>query len=218
MEEVDRMPCFLSLFETVGLVFELIHICDSWCCCLQPTSSAGKSESSSFYALAFRWFLSLIISLNASMYSSSPNGITSNEGMQSQQVLTDFVSKWRTLFANGCIHFLLWCRQFRNGWYSFFVNLEKILLVYLTYYRLVQSNRSFIHASQNNLMTGGFPPKHPMIDLHGNIFCPNKMLPRNSPVITLICLLMSLYTSNIILIPSLLVPSFQADAKIVSVR
>ena len=44
------------------------------------------------------------------------------------------------------------------------------------------------------------------------------MLPRNSPVITLIYLLMSLYTSNIISILSLHVPSFKADAKVISVR
>ena len=60
--------------------------------------------------------------------------------------------------------------------------------------------------------------KHPLIELHGNILCPNKMLRSKSPVITLIYLLMSLYSSNIILILSLLVPPFKADAKIICVR
>ena len=110
------------------------------------------------------------------------------------------------------IHFLLWCKHIRNGWYSFFVNLKKISLACLIYYHIVSSNISFIHKSQKKLTTGGFQTKHPMIDLHGNILCPNKMLPRNSPVINLIYLLMPLYTSNSIAILSLLVLSFKADA------
>ena len=93
------------------------------------------------------------------------------------QALTDFVSKWRTLFAN----------------------------VYVPCWSLAST--SYIDVSNHQC--------HPMTDLHGTIFCPNKMLPRNSPVITLIYLLMSLYTSNIISILSLLMPSFKADAKII---
>ena len=48
---------------------------NSWylSCCLQPTSSADESKSSSSYALAFRWFVSLIINLNADTFSSSLN-------------------------------------------------------------------------------------------------------------------------------------------------
>ena len=105
------------------------------------------------------------------------------------------------------IHCILWCGQFRNGWYSFFVNLERIFLAYLIHYHLVSSNRSFIHASQKNVTTGGFPPKHPMIDLHGNIFCPNIMLLRNLP-----CTHRILYWSY-----HCLCPSFKPDAKIISV-
>ena len=183
-----------------------------------------------------------------------PRPRTQKSHPHSQQALTDFVSKWRTLFANvyvpcsslastsclfpislkrHCCHqttiatlhakwlgfnFLLWCRHVRNGSYSFFVNLKKISLACLIYYHIASSNISFIHKSQKNLTTSGFPTRHPMIDLHGNIFCQNKMLPRNSPVINRIYLLMPLYTSNIIMILSLLVPSLKADTKIISVR
>ena len=97
-----------------------------------------------------------------------------------------------------------------DGIHSLSILKKKIFLAYLTCL--------FIHASQRNWATGAFPPKYPMIDLHDNIFCPTKLLPRNSSVITLIYLSMSLYTSNIISILSLLVPSFKADAKIISVR
>ena len=111
MEEVDKIPCLEQL------LFELIHICNSWCWCLQPTSSADKFKSSLSYALAFRWLLSLIISLNAHTFSSSlKTENTCNEGIHFQQALTDFVSKWRTLFVNvyvpcSSFHILHWCFQ-----------------------------------------------------------------------------------------------------------
>ena len=65
------------------LVLELIHICDSWCCYIQPICSADKSKSSSSYALAFRWLLSLIISLNADKFSSPPNAQTESHPIKS---------------------------------------------------------------------------------------------------------------------------------------
>ena len=131
------------------------------------------------------------------------NRITSHEGMRPQQALTDFFSKWHTLFANvnvpcsslaskSCIdvsnlseessvssdynsylmgiHFLLLCRQLRMD--------DIHSLSFNTWlYHIVSSNRSFCHTLQNNLTTGGFPPKHPMIDLPDNIFCPHNRCP-----------------------------------------
>ena len=176
--------------------------------------------------------------------------------MQSQQALTNFVSKWCTLYFNVYVP----CSSLASTFYKDVSNLsegssvssdynnfftcklvrypfplvmqrgqewmifilcqswKKNFLACSVHYNLVSSNKSFIYTSQNILKTGGFPPKHPMIDLYGNIFSPSKMLPRNSPVINLIYLLMFLYTSNIISILSLLVPSFKDDTKIISVR
>ena len=64
------------------LVFELIHIWDRWCCCLHTTCSADKSKYSSSYALAFRWLLSFITSLNAGTFPSSPNTLTESYPMK----------------------------------------------------------------------------------------------------------------------------------------
>ena len=59
-----------------------MHICDNWCCYIHSISTADKPKSSSSYAVAFRWLLSLIISLNADQFSSPPNALTESHPMK----------------------------------------------------------------------------------------------------------------------------------------
>ena len=78
-----KLTRFLGSFPCLEqVVFELIHICDSWCCYIHSTSTTAKPKSSSSYGLALRGLLFLIISLNADQFSSPPNTLTESHPMK----------------------------------------------------------------------------------------------------------------------------------------
>ena len=100
MEEVDKIPCLLSLLG--HLAFKLIHICETDADpnspqvlqispSLPPAMPPPSGDSCFDYQLKCKYVF---------LVPECTNRITSNEGMQPQQALTDFVSKWCTLFAN----------------------------------------------------------------------------------------------------------------------